>query len=97
MLNAMNDNNGPVKPFLYKTTHRGLAAALMALGFELLGVTTNEEQVLFAFPVTPDLLESVEAYWDDLLSVSANRMGGAIEYLELVAGQERADDDLMAV
>ena len=88
------DNDEPVKPFLYKTTHRGLTAALMALGFEFLGADTRGDTILYTFRVTADLMESVELYWDDLLSVSANRMGGAIEYLEMIVGEQRAEDDL---
>src|SRR5207245_10179499 len=50
----------PPKPFLYKTANRGLAAALMALGFELLNVDRLDGAVLFAFPVSRMLREFVD-------------------------------------
>jgi hypothetical protein len=77
----------PVKPFLYKTADRGLAAALTALGFELLDVEHGDDAILFVFPVSRMLLEAADSYTLDTLSVSAQRMGLAIEQLEdVVAG-----------
>lgn len=78
----------PTKPFLYKTSNRGLAAALMALGFELLDVDHLNDEVLFGFPVSRMLLDAADSYLVDTLSVSANRMGEAVERLDdLVAGR----------
>ena len=79
----------PVKPFLYKTANRGLAAALMALGFELLNVDRVNDEVLFAFPVSRMLLDAADSYLVDTLSVSANRMGEAMDRLDdLAAGHQ---------
>lgn len=79
----------PTKPFLYKTSNRGLAAALMALGFELLDVDRSNDEILFAFPVSRMLLDAADSYVVDTLSVSANRMGEAIERLDdLIAGHQ---------
>ncbi len=78
----------PVKPFLYKTADRGLAAALTALGFELFDVEHGDEAILFVFPVSRMLLDAADSYTLDTLSVSAQRMGLAIEQLEdAVAGR----------
>ena len=49
----------PVKPFLYKTADRGLAAAFMALGFDLLNVQHDEDPVIFVFAVSRMLLNSL--------------------------------------
>ncbi len=77
----------PIKPFLYRTTNRGLAAALMAVGFELMDVQPGEREVFFTFPVSPMLLDAADTYFVDTLSVSAFRMGQAIEHLDdLIAG-----------
>ncbi len=77
----------PIKPFLYQTTNRGLAAALMALGFELMDVEHGENEVFFTFPVSPMLLDAADTYFLDTLSVSAFRMGQAMEHLDdLIAG-----------
>ena len=87
----MNDDisTQPTKPFLYKTSNRGLAAALMALGFDLLEVDRLNGEVLFAFPVSRMLLDAADSYLVDTLSVSANRMGEAIEQLDdLVSGHQ---------
>jgi hypothetical protein len=75
----------PMKPFLYKTSNRGLAAALMALGFELLDVDRLNGEVLFGFPVSRMLLDAADSYLVDTLSVSANRMGEAFDRLDDLA------------
>lgn len=75
------------EPSVHRTADRGLAAALMALGFELLDVERGDECVAFAFRSSRMLLDSVDAYVLDTLSVSATRMAEAFEHLEdLVAG-----------
>lgn len=77
----------PVKPFLYKTADRGLAAALTALGFDLLDVEHGEDAILFTFPVSRMLLDATDSYVLDTLSVSAQRMGLAMEQLDdVIAG-----------
>ncbi len=77
----------PIKPFLYQTTNRGMAAALMALGFELMDVKPGEQEVFFTFPVSRMLLDAADAYFLDTLSVSAFRMGQTMEHLDdLIAG-----------
>ena len=79
----------PTKPFLYKTSNRGLSAALMALGFDLLDVDRANDDILFAFPVSRMLLDAADSYLVDTLSVSANRMGEAIERLDdLMSGHQ---------
>lgn len=61
----------------------------MALGFELLDVDRSNGEVLFAFPVSRMLLDAADSYLVDTLSVSANRMGEAIERIDdLVAGHQ---------
>jgi hypothetical protein len=90
----------PVKPFLYKTADRGLAAALMALGFELINVEHDEDATILVFGVSRMLLEAADSYTLDTLSVSAQRMGLAFEQLDDVAlghaayGEIEIDDDL---
>ncbi len=79
----------PTKPFIYKTSDRGMAAALMALGFDLLDVDRTNDEILFAFPVSRMLLDAADSYLVDTLSVSANRMGEATDRLDdLVAGHQ---------
>src|SRR2546428_13274326 len=83
----------PTKPFLYKTSNRGLSAALMALGFDLLDVDRANDDILFAFPVSRMLLDAADSYLVDTLSVSANRMGEAIERLDdLIAGHQGLEE-----
>src|SRR2546427_6935977 len=84
----------PVKPFLYKTADRGLAAALMALGFELINVQHEEDATIFVFAVSRMLLEAADSYTLDTLSVSAQRMGLAIEQLDDVASGHGAYGDV---
>jgi hypothetical protein len=90
----------PGKPFLYKTAHRGLAAALMALGFELINVEHDEDATILVFGVSRMLLDAADSYTLDTLSVSAQRMGLAFEQLDDVAsghaayGEMDIDDDL---
>ncbi|MGH7381733.1 MAG: hypothetical protein ACREKR_05810 [Candidatus Methylomirabilales bacterium] len=50
------------KPFLYRTTDPGLAAALMALGFALVGLDDRGQAVYFTFPVSPMLLGYCRGY-----------------------------------
>src|SRR3989442_12052391 len=90
----------PVKPFLYKTADRGLAAALMALGFELINVQHEEDATILVFGVSRMLLDAADSYTLDTLSVSAQRMGLAFEQLDDVTsgraayGEMDIDDDL---
>lgn len=74
------------EPSVYRTADRGLAGALMALGFDLLGAERGHDQVMFAFPMSRMLLDAADAFMVDTLSVSANRMAQAIEQLEDLAG-----------
>jgi hypothetical protein len=89
-----------VKPFLYKTADRGLAAALMALGFELISVEHEEDATILVFGVSRMLLEAADSYTLDTLSVSAQRMALAFEQLDDVTsghaayGEMDIDDDL---
>jgi hypothetical protein len=83
----------PVKPFLYRTADRGLAAALTALGFDLFDVEHGDEAILFVFPVSRMLLDAADSYTLDTLSVSAQRMGLALEQLDdVVAGHAALQD-----
>jgi hypothetical protein len=89
----------PHNPLDYRTTSRGLAAALMALGFALKDVEHGNPEASFTFPVSRMLLNAADAYFLDTLSVSANRMGQAMEELDdLIAGHTALDgvdyDDL---
>lgn len=72
----------PTKPFIYKTASRGLAAALMALGFELFDVERLDHEVLFSFPLSRMLLDATDSFMVETLSVSASRMALAFEQLD---------------
>ena len=75
------------EPSVHRTADRGLAAALMALGFELLAVERGHAQVLFLFSTSRMLLDTIDAYLAETLSVSASRMALAFDQLDdLTAG-----------
>ena len=84
----------PTKPFLYKTADRGLAAALMALGFEIIDVEPSDTETLLTFPISRMLLDAADAYLVDTLSVSAHRMGLAFERLEDITAGYRAAGEI---
>ncbi len=87
------NNDEPVKPFLYKTTQRGLAAALMASGFALLETSRANGVWFFTFAVSHELLEAADQFWRDELAVSANRMAGCTDFLDqVVDGQKSVND-----
>jgi len=77
----------------YPTTDRGLAAALMALGFELSHLDRGDRAIRFVFRVSGWLLEAVDAYHADQLAVSARRMADAMMHLEeLTKGRASKDE-----
>lgn len=88
-MNTNNYNDPPV-PFLYKTSDRGVAAALVALGHDVIDVDLMADpEILYAFPASPMLLSTVEAYWQDALPITAKRMAEAMQDLERLTGQQR--------
>ena len=87
------DNHEEVKPFLYTTTQRGLAAALMASGFTLLRTSRANGVWFFTFAVSPELLERTDQFWRDELTVSANRMAGCTDFLDQVIDGEKSAND----
>ena len=83
----------PHNPLDYRTTSRGLAAALMALGFALKDIEHGDREASFTFSISRMLLNAADAYFLDTLSVSANRMGQAMDALDdLIAGYAAIDE-----
>jgi hypothetical protein len=83
-----------IDPSPYRTSNRGLAAAPIALGFVLTDIEHGDHEVIFAFPGSRMLLNAADAYLLDTLSVSAARMGEAIEQLDdLISGHGMLDPD----
>jgi hypothetical protein len=71
---------------LYRTPDRGLAAALHALGFSLMGVEGSPGgPVVFAFRWRPDLDGAVGSYWTDQLAVHPRVLIRSLEAIQLMA------------
>lgn len=84
-----NNKSQPKKGFLYQTKDPGLAAALMALGFELIKLEERDRAFYFAFPASPMVFEAAKAYEEGTLSVSAKRMSEAMQVLEIAVWDQR--------
>ena len=81
--------------FQYRTTERGVAAALVALGYELLDVDRGAgQEPLFTFPASAMLFAAVEAYWQDTLSISAKRLSVAMAYLEGIIKEQQSREEV---
>ena len=81
-------------PLDYRTTSRGLAAALMALGFALKDLEHGDREASFTFSISRMLLNAADAYFLDTLSVSAFRMGQAVEQLDDMIAGHTADGEV---
>ncbi|MFQ5801414.1 MAG: hypothetical protein ACE5JQ_00785 [Candidatus Methylomirabilales bacterium] len=79
-------------PFLYRTENRGLAAALIASGFELVELKRANGLVFFTFRLSQMLEEEAAAYWEGMLTVSARRMKEALEYLSVLVEEPGSGD-----
>lgn len=84
-----NGKTQSAKPFLYPTTDIGLAAALMALGFELTGFDDKGQAVFFTFRASPMIFEAAKAYEEGTLTVNAKRMGEAMQVLDIALWDQR--------
>ncbi len=51
------------RPFLYRTMNRHLAEALLTRDFPLIEATRTNGLVFFTFPVSPELFDAAERYW----------------------------------
>ena len=62
-IEAMTDLTAePIKLFLYRTQDRGLAAAFMALGFQLVRLEPADRGATFLFAISQELLDAADAY-----------------------------------